>query len=106
MRTLVTSEDAMGRRTDFLSAPDTVKAVVLTAGASRLVPVPASARRVLAGATGNFWMAYGRAAVLPTADVTDGSAPELNPAARDLSGVTTLGLVAPADCVVCLAFFG
>lgn len=106
MRAFLTADDAMGDGTDITSVSDTIHAVALTASVPRQVPVPAGARIVLTNATGVFWMRCGGAASLPSGDVLDGSAPELNPAGRIVAGVATLGLVAPADCMVSLAFYG
>nr|WP_279308266.1 NAD/NADP transhydrogenase alpha subunit-like protein [Niveispirillum sp. BGYR6] len=80
-------------------------AAILTAGTPRLIAVPADARLVLFNATQAFWASFGAAATLPTADILDGSAPELNPAARRLEGVTQIGLAAATDAIVNLLFY-
>lgn len=98
--------DAMGTPTAALNLSDARLAVVLTAGAPKVVAVPTGARTVLINATSPVWVQYGAAAVLPATDQLAGGAPELNPAARDITGVSTLGLVAPVDGVVSLAFYG
>lgn len=106
MRSLTTVPDAMGEATDVLVPSDTCLAVILAANAPKSVPVPAGARHVLFSSTGNFWAKLGGPAILPEGDVTDGSAPELNPAARELMGAAAIGLVAPGPCAVGLAFYG
>lgn len=105
MKSFQTLDDCMGRRTDVLNVSDTRHAVVLTAGVPKTVTVPVTAVRVLFAGTGNYWVAYDTAAALPTGDVLNGQAPELNPGGRDIAGVTSLGLVAPKDCLVNLSFY-
>lgn len=105
MTPFITLEDAMGRRTDALNAPDCCLVVMLSAGVPKQVAVPSGAAVMLASCTGLFWVRYGGPAVLPTADILDGTAPELNPAARSVAGLSSLGLVAPADCVLNLSFY-
>lgn len=106
MHALITAEDAMGRRTDVLATSTMVLNVFLIAGAAKLIPVPPGARHVLFSATGNFWVRFGGAVALPVSDIIDGSGPELNPAARTVDAIAALGMVAPADCAVSLAFYG
>jgi hypothetical protein len=97
--------DAMGRATDALPPSNAVCVLFLAAGVGKQVAVPGGARIVLASATGDVWMRVGGPAALPTADILDGSAPELNPAARTLGHAATIGVVAPKDCVLSLAFY-
>jgi len=96
----------MGRPSQVIPPSTTVYAVVLTAGTPWQVQVPSGALQELFSATGPFWARVGGAAQLPTADVLDGSAPELNPAARAVTAGSAIGLVAPATCTVSLAFYG
>lgn len=79
MTPFITLEDAMGRRTDALTAPDCCLVVMLSAGVPKQVAVPQGATVMLASCTGPFWVRYGGPAALPTADILEGTAPELNP---------------------------
>lgn len=106
MLKLLTADDAMGDHTDIINVSDSRHAVTPAAGVPKQVAVPAGARIVLANANGDFWVQYGATATLPAGDVLNGTAAELNPAGRIINGVTALGLVAPADCIVSLAFYG
>ncbi len=106
MLNFLSANDAMGNRTDVVNVSNSRHAVVLVAGVPKQVAVPTGARIVLANANGDFWMQYGAAAALPAGDVLNGAAAELNPAGRIINGVTALGLVAPTDCTVSLAFYG
>lgn len=84
---------------------DCVMAVFLTAGVPKTVAVPQDANIVMFNATGNIWVRFGAAAAVPTADITDGTAPELNPAGRIVTGVASIGLAAATPCVVSLSFY-
>lgn len=105
MTPFITLEDAMGRRTDALNAPDCCLVVMLSSGVPKQVAVPHGAAVMLASCTGPFWVRYDGPAALPAVDIFDGTAPELNPAARSVAGLSSLGLVAPADCVLNLCFY-
>ncbi|WP_353862021.1 NAD/NADP transhydrogenase alpha subunit-like protein [Azospirillum formosense] len=106
MKGFMVTSDSMGKNTSIIPPSDTLMMLVLTAGVSKSVTVPAGARVMLLSATGNVFVRYGSAPSLPTGDILDGTAPELNPAARRVDGFTTVGLVAPMDCVTTLAFYG
>jgi len=97
--------DAMDRPTKVIALSDTRHVMVLQPGQPRTVAVPSAADVVLVNATADVWVQFGGAAVLPTADITDGSAPELNPDARLIRGITAIGLVSAAACLVNLVFY-
>lgn len=106
MKSLNTLEDAMGRVSSAVHPSDSVMAVLLTGGGAKRVDVPAGARLVLFSATGPFWAKFGGTAVVPTADILDGSAPELNPVGRSVAEVASIGLAASQACTVNLVFYG
>lgn len=67
--------------------------------------IPAGAKYVIFSATGDFYAKIGGTAAVP-ADVTDGSASELNPLVRHIGDAdTTIGLISPAAQVVTMAFY-
>lgn len=88
---------------------DAPVAIVLAAGSSKAVAVPAGAAFVALSFTGDVWARFGAAGVaaaVPTADVTNGSAPVLNPDARRIpDGATHLALIAEAACKGSLEFW-
>lgn len=90
--------------------PDYVDARVLAANTSEVFAIPAGARYVVFSFTADFWAKFGTSGVtaaVPSADMTDGAAPELNPAARRIpDGITHLALVAEAAVKGSLSFFG
>lgn len=106
MKVLQRFQDAMGRSTDVLAFSEHRCAVTLAAGIGKTVSVPPRACVVLFNATAPFWIQYGKAATLPAGDLLDGGAPELAPGARQIAGLSVLGLIAPQDCTVSLSFFG
>ena len=92
-----------------VSATDTAYAVVLAAGTSKVVSLPAGAAFVRVSAMADVWAKFGTSGVtaaVPSADVTDGSAPVRNPDLRRVpSGATHLALVAEAACKASLEFW-
>lgn len=106
MRSLIIDMDANHRLPSAIPQADHRVAVTLSAGQAKSVAVPAGARLVMFSATGDFWARIGGAASVPAADILDGSAPELNPAARSLQGAGVIGIAAAAAATVNLVFFG
>lgn len=73
------------------------------------VTVPAGAKSVVFSTTGNFYANFnGGTAVAPVADVTDGSASEVNPIAVGLFNIATFSIVAAnlTAQTVTMKFFG
>ncbi|WP_247886393.1 NAD/NADP transhydrogenase alpha subunit-like protein [Azospirillum brasilense] len=106
MQSFITEPDAMGRPTSACTPPASRMVLRLAAGVPKSLTVPTGARIVLFNGTGPFWVQYGANAALPNADVLTGAAPELAPAARNVQGIGSLGLIAPADCTVSIGFSG
>lgn len=100
-----------------LSRPDYVDARVLAANTAEQHTIPTftdhlgntkTARHVIFNATADFYAAYGTnpTAAVPAADVTDGTASELNPTIRFLDGADTkISLISAGTCIVTMAFF-
>lgn len=88
----------------------TIHARVLAANVAELHVIPALARFVVFSPSAAFWAKFGVAdvvAAIPSVDVTDGSAPELNPEAREIpAGATHISLVAGTAAIVSMAFYG
>ena len=106
MISFITETDAMGRPTAVCPPPTSRMALRLTAGVPKNLAIPGDARIALFNGTGPFWVQYGANATLPNTDVLTGAAPELAPAARNVQGIGSLGLIAPADCTVSIGFYG
>lgn len=105
MQSFQTLDDVMGKNTSILPISDHTHALLLSPGVSKAVTVPPDARVALFSATGNFWLSADNAPAVPTLDILDGTAPELNPSGRAVRAGQTLGLVAPAACTVSLSFY-
>tara|TARA_R110002020_G_scaffold10801_27_gene41124 strand:+ start:2640 stop:2969 length:330 start_codon:yes stop_codon:yes gene_type:complete len=91
-------------------ASDFVNARLLAAAAPELIAVPQDGRYVIFSSGADFYARFGASdvvAAIPNADITDGSAAEFNPEAREIpDGVTHLSLVAPQATVVTMAWYG
>lgn len=87
---------------------DTIYAVVLVANTSQQIAIPAGANMVVfaASASTDFYMKFVNVAIsVPSSNIVDGTAPELNPLARSCVGKSYVSLVAGAGCVVTMAFY-
>jgi hypothetical protein len=86
----VIPRDASARNpSNIRSAPTYVQARVLAAGVSETITLPAGTRLVIFSSTCNFFAKTGASAAVPAADVTDGTASELNPTAWYYSNALT-----------------
>ncbi len=98
------------RSTDHPGNVDTFKfsshvdARALGINTAETITVPTKARYVLFSSTGDFYVKKNGTAAVP-ADVSNGSASELNPTLRSIADVGTLGLISPAACVVTMSWF-
>lgn len=95
---------ANGEPASLRSAPTYVDARDLAANTNETHTVPAGAEGVAFSADGDFYAKPNSAAAVP-GDVTDGTASELNPESWDLTGVTTIGLIASAARKITLSFY-
>jgi len=86
----------------------------LAANTAETFNVPTGAKKVSFTCTDNYWVAFtfegydDRTAAIPGADVTDGSAAELNPIRRTLSGgpnVTKISVITANAAKISLQFF-
>lgn len=105
MNALTLKRGANGEQTFARSVPRYIDARVLAANTAESHTVPTGAKFVLFGSDGDFYARPNATAAVPSADVTDGSGSEINPVAWDLTGVTTISLIAAAARVVTLAFY-
>lgn len=83
-----------------------VDARVLAANTNETHTVPTGANFVIFSANSDFYASYdGDDAVVPGADVTNGTSNELNPTVRYIQGVTEIDLISPTACIVTMAFY-
>jgi len=106
MKAFLTAPDTKGRDTSVIAPSDTRHVYILTAGVAKTVTIPAGARIALFCGTGAFWVGYGgNTAIVPTTDITNGQAPELNPIARHVEGLGTMSLIAKDAAIVNVIFY-
>jgi len=90
---------------NVLGRCDWIDARVLAANTAEAHTVPTGATHVVFSGTADFYVKYGGTAAVPAADVTNGSASELNPVAREIRGITSIGLISAATCIVTMCFY-
>lgn len=90
-----------------LERPEYKNAAVLTAGTAKSITVPANTGTVIFSATAgaDFYVKYNGTATVPSSDVTDGSAPDINPTIRTLLPGDTISVISSANCIVGAAFY-
>ena len=123
MRSVDVSRDGL----QALRARTVTYAIVLVANAEQVIAVPtftiqttnqtgdtaqgtstAQASKVIfAGSGGDFWTNYDItiAAAPPSANITDGTAPECNPTVRNIQDVTNIHLMAAQNMTLSMTFF-
>ena len=105
MRSLVIVPDAnMDFPTWLIVQSDAINARSLAAGVAESDTVPAGAGKVLFAATGNYYVKVNGTATVP-GDTTDGSASELNPAGYKVNPGDSISVIAPAICVITMAYY-
>ena len=104
MKPLSLKNDANGNNSFALPFSDSIMSRSLGVATAEAVTVPTGANyAVFSYTTDVYVLADGTAAV--PADVTDGTASELNPTIRDCSDVTSISCISPAACVITVAFY-
>lgn len=110
MRLLNFGADKSGLHSYCLPAPDTVNAVSLSASVAESITIPSGAKYVIFSATADFYANYSTTATVP-GDTTDGSASELNPTGRRLTGegmnpaVTAISVISADTCIITASFY-
>lgn len=89
-----------------LRAPAYIQARVLAASTAESITVPTNATFVAFSANCDFYVSYDSdTAVVPGADVDDGTSNELNPTVRYIAGLSSLSVISPTTCVITAAFY-
>lgn len=94
----------------YRKAPTYIDNYVLAASVAQTVTAPDGATHCLLSATGNYYIRWaGGAATVPSGNVTGGDGMEINPIGRALGGVAasgnkTFSVIAPANCVLAVAW--
>ena len=88
-----------------LDPPIYVDAYVLSANIPINVPVPEGAGVVVFSTTDDFYTNWRGTATVPTENITDGTASELNPGARYLAGINMFSIVSATAVKVTMQFY-
>lgn len=97
--------------TGALATTNNINNYFLTAGTAKPITFPADANGAkpnyaLISSTVNFYARYdGNAATVPAADSGDGLGSELNPKNRLITNLASMSVIAPADCVLSIAYY-
>lgn len=95
-----------GYATYIRNAPAYIDARVLAANVSETHTKPAAANAVIfSSSCAAFYAKIGASAAVPAADVTNGSASELNPSSWFMGAATQVTLIAPTDCIITLSWY-
>ena len=106
MKALTIRRSKNGENTFAAPAPDFVNAYTLAADTFVTFAVPEGAGTVMFSALADFYVAYDANASVPTTNVTDGSASELNPTVRSVTDLNAISLISPTnDNIVTLSFY-
>lgn len=97
--------DSNGRPILTLPFSNYVLTRVLAAGVAESFTVPAGAAVVVFSSNGDFYANARGTAAVPAADVTDGSASELNPTSRACTPGGTISVISPYATIVTAAFY-
>lgn len=87
-------------------APAYVDVKFLLAGVNQTYTIPANADAVIfSSSCAAFYAIIGPTAAVPVANVTNGTASELNPSSWYTGRATQIGLISPTDCTITLAWY-
>ena len=108
MKNFVIEYDGNRQNSGAYPQSDVVYSIALSSGAMKTVARPAGAIIVIfskSNPTGNFYCRFDGTVTVPSGDITDGSAGEVNPNIRSLVGASTINLISDATMNVTLAFY-
>lgn len=89
-----------------LRAPQYIQARILAANTAESITVPTNARFVVFAANCDFYVSYDAdTAVVPSADVDDGTSNEMNPTVRYIPGLTSLSVISASACILTATFY-
>ncbi len=80
---------------------------ILAAGVARTITIPTGARIAMFHCTADkFSVSWtGSAAVVPVADVTNGTAPDATPTTRDVSGYSSFSVICAESAMLTIAYY-
>lgn len=95
------------RNGGFIPPPDYVDYYVLVGDTARTINIPSGTISAVFWCSGDvFYVDWsGAAAVIPTGDLTDGSAPDVSPVQRTVAGYSSFSVIAPDGCDLYISFW-
>jgi hypothetical protein len=85
---------------------DNGDAMVLSASTADSYTVGAGITLLFFNATTDFWASTAGTAVVPTGNVTNGSAAKLNPVMRQVKAGDVISFISESDCIISIEKFG
>lgn len=102
----VPPEQQKGFASYIRNAPAYVDAVVLSANTNATYTIPSNADAVIFSANCSEWYAIiGPTAAVPSGNVTNGTASEMNPSSWYVGKATQIGLKSPTACTITLSWY-
>ena len=96
----------MGNNLLIIPACVHINAMFLGVDTDETWTVPTDVTFIFLSGTTNFYARFdGSPAVVPTTEVTDGSAPALNPTSRHVGGITSISFISPAASIITIECF-
>ena len=100
--------DNLGSEAPGENYSDYKDAIVLVANTNQTINIPTGAKYARFKSTGSsdFWIKFGGAAAVPSANVTDGTASRLNPdGIIGIDGATTVGIISAVVCTISIEYW-
>ena len=90
-----------------INYPHWIDAIVLVGGAAQAYAIPTGAKALLfSSSVGcDFYVNYTTTATVPGASTSTGLSGELNPALRDVTGLTSISMISAASCTVTIGAY-
>lgn len=105
MRNFIIEQDANRKPTWAIPQSDTIYNLVLVQNTEKIVTVPTGANFAVFSSTGNFYCKFDGTVEIPSGDIIDGSAGELNPTTRVVTRVSQIHLISSSAIIISIAFY-
>lgn len=111
MKQLMIYTGANANDTGALDPSDSLYEIAIAANSAQAIQAPLGSRFAIFSSTGDFYARYdGTAATIPSSATWTSGNVELNPGVRKVDAQTAesatwISVIAPADCVITIAFY-
>lgn len=105
MKDFLLIPDANGRESSAIPFAEVVNAYKLTANVAQAIDVPAGANIAVFSCDNDFYAKPGATVTVPAANVTDGTAGELNPVARGVGKLTQIAVISPVSSTLTVSYY-